>query len=72
MPTPITLLVDEPDERGPHIAAPEQADLDRGAVHTTHRTYSSMRTRSSFTSRRTTTRAWPSPTNTTAGRVTLL
>ena len=36
----VALLVDELDERAAHVAAPEQADLDRGAVHTIHRTYS--------------------------------
>jgi hypothetical protein len=79
----VGVLVDEARERTTHIPAPEQADshvthvchgrhCDARSVARMNDQPSSSASRSSRVSRRTTTRAAPSRTNTTAGRGTLL
>jgi hypothetical protein len=74
----VGVLVDEPHQRRADVPAAEQADPNGllrnqiGHHASLALCYSSRRRRSSGVSRRTTTRARPSRTNTTAGRGTLL
>ena len=64
----VGVVVDEAHERAPHVAATQHTD-PYAVVHLSLLLPRSHRaTRSSNVSRRTTTRAWPSRTNTTAGR----
>ena len=69
------LLGDEIDERRANRSVTEHANtnaLRRHGIHAIGYWATSVRTRSSYVSRRTTSRAAPARTNTTGGRVTLL